>query len=360
MKISSQLLVSATLFAVPVSAVFASAGHDHSATSAIDSQSHGPIGVMGEHTHQAGEWMFSFRSSVMTMKGTRIGTDRVETAEVTQQPNRFAPPAGLRVVPTEMTMQMQMLGAMWAPSDHVTLMVMAPWVRKYMTHTTFAGGAGTNIRGEFTTESEGWGDISLGGLFPIATKGHGKLTAGMSISAPTGSVEESDQILAPNGATPTPRLPYSMQLGTGSWAAKPSLTYACSCSVWGWGAQYNAMIPLDDNDEGYQFGDVHRVTGWVSKAFGPQLSFALRVEFEHEDQIAGQDPRIAAPVQTADPDNYGGTRWYTGASVNYAGQQGWMRGHRLALEVGGWPLQNLHGPQLERDLRVIGGYQYAF
>lgn len=357
---SKKQVFAASLLAATSTYSFASPGHNHDASDAIDSQTHAPIGVMGEHTHKAGEWMISFRSSVMTMKGTRIGTDRISTVEVTNQPNRFAPPAGLRVVPTEMTMQMQMLGVMWAPSDRVTLMLMAPWIRKYMTHTTFAMGSGTNVRGEFTTEAEGWGDISFGGLFPISTKGHGKLTAGMSFSAPTGSVEETDQILRPDGATPSPRLPYSMQLGSGSWAAKPSVTYACNCSTWGWGVQYNAMIPLEDNDEGYQFGDIHRLTGWISKAFGPQVSIALRAEFEHEDQIAGIDSQIAAPVQTADPDNYGGTRWYTGASVNYAGQKGWMRGHRLALEVGGWPLQNLHGPQLERDLRVMGGYQYAF
>ena len=36
---------------------------------------HAPIGVMGDHTHQAGEWMLSWRRMAMTMEGNRDGTD---------------------------------------------------------------------------------------------------------------------------------------------------------------------------------------------------------------------------------------------------------------------------------------------
>ena len=38
---------------------------------------HAPIGVMGDHTHDKGEWMLSYRYMYMNMTGNRVGTDSV-------------------------------------------------------------------------------------------------------------------------------------------------------------------------------------------------------------------------------------------------------------------------------------------
>lgn len=48
-------------------------------------------------------------------------------------------PPFIRIVPTGMTMDMHMLGAMYAPSDRLTLMAMLPYIKKDMDHITFAG-----------------------------------------------------------------------------------------------------------------------------------------------------------------------------------------------------------------------------
>ncbi len=46
--------------------------------------------------------------------------------------------------------------------------------------------------------------------------------------------------------------------------------------------------------------------------------------------------------------------------VNIAGQTGGLRGHRLAFEAGLPIHQDLNGPQMETDLVITGGWQYAF
>ena len=86
---------------------------------------HGPIGVMGDHFHKAGEWMVSARLMRMHMSGNQLGDDELSDSDVITQPN--APgrmPAVLSVVPQDMDMDMLMLGAMYAPSDRLTLMAM--------------------------------------------------------------------------------------------------------------------------------------------------------------------------------------------------------------------------------------------
>ncbi len=46
--------------------------------------SHAPLGVMGNHTHEAGEVMASFRYMQVTMDGNRTGTNRIEPGGVLQ------------------------------------------------------------------------------------------------------------------------------------------------------------------------------------------------------------------------------------------------------------------------------------
>ena len=77
-------------------------------------------------------------------------------------------------------------------------------------------------------------------------------------------------------------------------------------------------------------------------------------------KIDGSDSRIVAPVQTANPNNYGGERVDLKFGINLLGRLDWVRGHRLAIE-GGIPIvQDLNGPQMETDFMISVGWQYAF
>src|SRR6056297_2085707 len=87
---------------------------------------HAPIGVMGDHIHKTGEVMLSYRFMHMDMSGYRSGTNGLSPEQVAATPNRFfgmpGQPPNIRIVPTSMTMDMHMFGAMYAPSDRLTLM----------------------------------------------------------------------------------------------------------------------------------------------------------------------------------------------------------------------------------------------
>ena len=172
-------------------------------TSALD---HAPIGVMGDHLHKQGEWMISYRLMQMQMEGNRIGESRVRPDEIAAGvPNRFAPPPMLRVVPEEMSMTMHMVGAMYAPTDRVTLMVMGMVTTKEMDHVTFQGMMGPNELGNFTTEVSGIGDTKVSALIGLFQQEHLSVHAGVGVSLPTGSVDETDTVLTPMNTTPSLR-----------------------------------------------------------------------------------------------------------------------------------------------------------
>ena len=108
-----------------------------------------PIGVMGGHTHHAGKWMTTYRYMYMNMDGNRDGNDRVSTSDVRRD---------FVISPIKMTMQMHMLGIMYAPANDLTIMSMIPYVLKEMDHVT-------RIGAEFTTRTDGIGDIKLTALY---------------------------------------------------------------------------------------------------------------------------------------------------------------------------------------------------
>lgn len=344
----------------------------------IRADDHAPIGVMGDHLHKKGEWMLSYRYMYMDMAGNRIGTDNVSPQEIASTiPNTYpqmtpmgiATPPFLRVVPTQMTMQMHMLGAMYAPTNNVTLMAMVPILDKDMDHLTFQApnpsmgilGNNTNIIGAFSTSSEGVGDIKLSGLFRLYDDATNHVHLNLGISAPTGSITKRGNVFTPFGTITNLRLPYAMQLGTGTWDLLPGLTYRGRIGDLSWGAQYMAEVRLEDeNDEGYAWGDRHTVTGWFAYEWAPWISTSVRASYSSQAQISGMDAQITAPVQTAYPEYYGGEKVELFGGINLVGQSGWMRGHRLALEVGAPVYQDLNGPQMETDWTLMVGWQKAF
>ena len=325
---------------------------------------HAPIGVMGDHQHKMGGVMLSYRFMHMDMEGNRSGTNDVSPeAIVTTVPNRFfgqpMQPPTLRVVPTSMTMQMHMVGLMYAPADWVTLMAMMNHTNKRMDHITFMGPVGTTRLGTFTTKSSGIGDTKLSGLFRLLESGPHKAHLNLGFSIPTGSTTERDTILTPTGARPNPRLPYAMQLGSGTLDLLPGLTYTGRDGDRSWGAQYGGTVRLE-RDRGYQWGDRHELTGWLAYAFQPWLSVSSRLAFSTMGKIDGRDAAIVAPVQTADPDNYGGERLDLTFGLNLVGQSGIWHGQRVAIEGGIPVMQDLNGQQMETDFTLTVGWQYAF
>ena len=328
---------------------------------------HAPIGVMSDHRHKTGELMISYRFMSMEMDGSRDGTNSLTPEEIaTTTPNRFAntpgQPPTLRVVPTDMQMDMHMVGAMYGLTDRVTLMGMTSYVEKSMNHLTFQGGMGATVLGGFETTSKGIGDSTFGAIIGLddRKKKSRQVNLNVAISLPTGSITETDQVLTPTGATPTLRLPYPMQLGTGTYDFKPGITYFDRAGKIGWGTQASARIPLGRNSEDYKYGSMVEATTWLTYEPEHWVSISGRVKAKSQGDISGIDASIIAPVQTADPDFSGGDMIEAFIGVNLAGQSGALKGHRLAFEYGVPLYRNLNGPQLETDSMFTLGWQKSF
>ena len=309
--------------------------------------------------------MLSYRYMRMDMAGNQIGTTDVSpTFIATTIPNRFfglpGQPPTLRMVPTNMEMDMNMFGAMYMASPKFQVMAMLPYITKSMDHLTFAGGAGPAVLGGFNTRSSGIGDIKIIGRYSVLNQGPGKLRFDLGLSLPTGSITETGTVLTPTGATPTVRLPYSMQLGSGTFDLLPGLSYSLSNGAVEWGGDVNGVIRLGSNDEGYSLGDEATVGIWARFKTGPSVTLSGRIEAKTVGRIDGIDPLIVGPNQTADPLNYGGETVTILAGAEFTGQKGAFKGQTFSIQAGVPIFQDLNGPQVETDWIVSAGWRKGF
>lgn len=309
---------------------------------------HAPIGVMGDHTHKPGEWMLSYRYARMEMNGNRDGTSDVSTAQVL---NDFV------VAPLDMTMDMHMFGAMYGVTDDLTLMGMVPYVRKSMNHVNRMGV-------HFETETEGLGDGKLSGTYVLyrsdadakTRRTQHTVLLNLGVSLPTGSVDERDD--TPAGANQ--KLPYPMQLGSGTFDPLLGLTYLNKHKDWSLGGQANAVLRFGKNDEGYRLGNEYAATAWAAYRLGARASVSFRLDGKAWGNIHGRNDELSPTmVPTARADLRGGERIDALVGINLVPPEGALSGHRLAAEFG-FPLyQHLDGPQLEMDYRFLLGWQWA-
>lgn len=307
---------------------------------------HAPIAVMGDHNHKKGEWMLSYRYSQMSMSGNQDGTTELTPAQVRAQ--------GFGMAPIEMDMEMHMFGGMYGVSDTLTVMAMLPYIRKEM---LMENGALARAR----TSNEGFGDVKVSGLYTLAEAQKGdinhKWLMKFGLSLPTGEVDGRGTTLMGPGN----KLPYGMQLGSGTFDPMFAVTYTQSRPEWSFGAQANTVIRLGENSEDYRLGNRVGATTWVARNLNQNVSVSARLTGEVWGDISGEDSDLnplMSPSMRADL--RAGERLDASIGVNYMHQTGALAGHRLAAEFFVPVYENFDGPQLQRDYRLVLGWQKAF
>ena len=304
---------------------------------------HAPISVMGDHMHGKGEWMFSYRYMFMNMEDLKQGNDDASSDDAL---------AEYMVTPTQMPMNMHMLGAMYAPTDKITLMAMFNYLSMKMDHITRMGGT-------FTTEAEGFGDIKVSLLYRFFNKNRNTLHGQIGLSIPTGSIDEMD--VTPASAPNETVLPYPMQVGSGTFDTNLALTYLCQGEMTSFGSQLRGEFRFGENDREYRYGNRYSLNNWFAVKTLDWLSFSARLEGLLVGEIEGADPNLnPMMVITADTDNSGGSLINGGLGFNIYVPSGILRNLRFGFEWATPVYQNVNGIQLKTRETLTGGIQYSF
>lgn len=292
-----------------------------------------PAGVRGGHVLAAGEWWLRYDYLTRSYGGNRDGGDSVGDGEVL---------ASFPIVPTRLRAQTHSFTLGHEVADGWTGAAELPFELRTMYSRTASGE-------RFEYRSEGVGDARLWLLPAIDRGAFGALHANAGVSLPTGSIDE-------NGASAggvQERLPYAMQLGSGTVDLLPGLTWNLHADAWSCGGQGLLTLRLSENRNDYTLGNRVDMSLWGAYRLSEQLSPSLRLAFAHWEEVSGADPAMRRNAEpSADPDAQGGDRCDLSFGMNWYGTGDFLPGQRIGVEVGVPLLQDLNGPQLEYDWSV--------
>lgn len=307
---------------------------------------HAPFGIMGDHYHHKGGMMFSYRYMNMAMQGNLVGNENINNPSIFQN---------YMLVPQSMTMQMHMPGIMYAPSSKITLMLMTNYIQNEMDLVAMNGTFHHH-------EVEGFGDtrFSVVAGYWKAKKHSLHLNAGLNI--PTGNIEKeesTDGEHSHHGNHQLTKLPYPMQLGSGTWDILVGTTYLGQNDQISWGTQLLGTFRTGENSQGYRWGNQYQLSSWMAYRLNDWMSFSIRGLGVSSEKMIGNDAELMSTMApTTDAFNFGGNQITGLAGVNFLIPSSLLKGFRIGLEFGFPMYQDVNGIQMKRDYSFNVGLKY--
>lgn len=297
--------------------------------------------------------------------GYRSGTTELADDAVLFEPatGELRTAENFPVLPTEIVQEAHVLDASYQLVDALALGVTLPIIRQSTDHVSVIEGYDA-----FTIASSGIGDPVVQGVGTLLATAHHALQLNLGISVPLGSIDEvGDTPRAPGDQ----QLPYTMQVGSGTWDLPLGLT---------WSGQSAGAIPLigglqgqgklrsGRNRRGYRLGDRGMLAAWIGVQPVPWLEPSLKLSGVAWGRIVGEDTEItvpgafAYPAPVTDPARFGGRTLVPslGLAATIPGARGAWVHQRLELELGRPAYQDLHGPQPQERWRMSAGLRLGY
>lgn len=318
-------------------------------------QDHSPVGVMISHGHPKGGWMVSYSFMQMQMKGNRSGTDAIADENVFSQ---------YLMSPQSMHMDMHMIMVMYGLSGRLSFMAMAAYQKSEMKMIMLPGVMHmhhgmemSSTSGDMDMSSSGIGDTRIWGIYKLMNAESSSLVFSLGVNLPTGSIDLDGKPPMYEGL----RMPYMMQLGSGSVDFLPGITYLKNHKKISWSVQGLSVLRLMDNANSYHYGNEFVVNAWTSYKFGSLFSTSLRAEAVNSDKISGADKQIYYAMEPdADPKNYGGTRVNAYLGGNFYLSKGILSDTKIGFEFGAPVFQDVNGIQLGTSYCWTAGITKSF
>ncbi len=300
---------------------------------------------------EASRFHFSMSYINVKFEDYRDGTKKLSNNDVLWTPGDTRTDENFPVVPTTIYQEVILFKAACDLTERYSLNLSIPYIKQETDHISVVPGFS-----DFIIESEGLGDVEAGVSWLAWFDEKSSLLLSLGLSFPTGSIDEEGR--TPRDATQDTQLPYTMQLGSGTYDFKPSLIYTAMAGDWAYGADLNFTIRTGENDRDYRLGNVYQGDIWVRSEHSDWFQPSLRIYGKHWERISGQDDEITVPgpfpypAAVTNPRLFGGTKFIGMGGLRLRHPKGWMENSFLELEAGLPFYEDLNGPQPSEDWRM--------
>ena len=167
-----------------------------------------------------------------------------------------------------------------------------------------------------TTTSSGLGDTKLYAVYALVNKNVHHVLISEGFNIPTGSIKVNGK--ANDMMYPHTRMPYMMQLGSGSFDFMPGITYLLKQGKFSASVQVTSVLRPFNNSLNYHLGNELNGTAWAAYKWFPWMSTSLRTEENMVGKISGKDIVLTENMEPAAfARNYGGQYTTAFAGINF-------------------------------------------
>ncbi len=296
-----------------------------------------------ENTSEEQRWAFSYTYRRSSSGGYRSGTTDLTFDDVLFSPGDVRTSQNFPVLPTYICQYVHAFSGTYALNDKVFASISIPYISQSTEHISSVPGFS-----DFTLKSDGIGDIGLNVSYQARTSRRSALQFTAGLRLPTGSIDKKGDTPR-NGTGTLERLPYTMQIGSGTVDIAGAANYSHYIDNLQFAANINGTLRTGANDNGYRLG--HNYGAAVSAQYSKLHWFqpGLRISVRKNLSIAGQDDSLLVPqpipfpASITNPDNFGGTKVYGTAFVKICPKDDCS--YSLSAEIGEPIYQNLEGIQ---------------
>lgn len=302
-------------------------------------------------------WSFAYSYRYLEIEGYRDGTDDLSRSEVLFEPGAGEPRTrdNFPVLPTEIEQEIHVLDFSYQISSDTGLRLSVPYISQSTDHISIVPGYP-----EFLIKSRGIGDIKFSYVAGLGELLGGQLRGSAGISLPTGSIDEEGD--TPRAAGDQ-QLPYTMQLGSGTYDVPLSLSFVRPAGKSQMTLGLSAVIRTGKNDRSYRLGNSYSLSSRFDFPNESRFEPYVATEFRYIAQIDGQDdelivpnPQFPYPASITNPDLYGGTSGSVKLGVNFKPTN---REQNFSLELSAPIYQHLNGPQPRGRWSASARYQFT-
>lgn len=317
----------------------------------------------GAKKRKKNKWHVGYDYRRIVFDGYRDGTTDLSNSEVLWDgvlANRTQ--KNFPVLPDVITQELHLVKITYDLDPKSSVSVFLPFVKQATDHVSIAAGFS-----EFTLETSGIGDVTTSyvkrlDLFIGATT---IFSAGISL--PLGSIDETGDTPR-NGAGTLEVLPYSMQLGSGTYDFPISFTYATKFSDSIWGNQALVKIRTGKNDRDYRLGNRLILSTWWNTQIHSTYQPYIKGIYQNWGRIIGADtslqvpapPGFPFPAAVTNPNLFGGQKINVVLGLKIDLSKVGIKGQKIDFEISTAVFQDLNGPQSQEDQQFKLGWTQNF
>ena len=313
----------------------------------------GEIEISNQLPRDAKRWRLQVKYQRSEFDGINVGTDRMSPADVLFQPG-LEPRSNENypIVPAQIHQTAESYALGYQVNRLLALQMVVPFIQQSTDHFSVVPGYE-----RFIIESNGIGDVVLLGSYNLQNLISDKWQVSFGVSLPVGSIEEEGDTPRSPG---NQQLPFSMQLGSGTYDLPIGLIYSDSGNAYSWGANLTGKIRLGENDRNYTLGNRIAASSWLQVNTMTWIKPSLKLSYSYIQEIDGIDPELLIPTPFPFPAPVTDTSLYGGRQVDIS------LGFRIPvssrqqidIEIGKPLYQSLNGPQVREKYRLSASMNF--